>query len=123
LEPIRILLVDMPRMLREIVSETVSNQPDMRVVAERAEHSSMPSAASESGAQVVIVGSDGPDVEDGCERFALQRPDVGVLALSADGRQTVLYELRPHRVSLGDLSPQQLTAAIRRAVQARARVA
>ena len=107
-------------MLREIVSETVSSQPDMRVVAERGDHSSMLSAARESDAQVVIAGTDGADAENGCERFAVQRPDVGVLALSADGRQTVLYELRPHPVPLGELSPRQLTDAIRSAVHARA---
>jgi hypothetical protein len=31
------------------------------------------------------------------------------------GRRTVLYELRPHRTELGELSPQELVAAVRAA--------
>jgi len=120
LERIRILLIDMPRMLREIVGETVSAQPDMEVVAEHTYHASMLSAAITSRAQAVVVGSDGDEVEGLCERLALQRPDLSVLAVSADGRQTVVHELRPHRVPLGELSPQQLVDAIRDAVHARA---
>ena len=120
MERIRILLVDMPRMLREIVNQSVSAQPDMEVVAEHAAHASMLSAARRSRANVVIVGDDGAEIDERCERLALRHPDVGVLALSVDGRQTVLYELRPYRVPLGELSPQQLVDAIRDAVQSRA---
>jgi DNA-binding NarL/FixJ family response regulator len=100
-------------MLREIVSETISAQPDMHVVAEHLEHEGMLSAATRNRARVVIVGSDGAEVEDLCKRVALQRPDVVVLAVSGDGRQTVVHELRPHRVPLGELSPRQLVKAIR----------
>jgi DNA-binding NarL/FixJ family response regulator len=100
-------------MLREIVSETISAQPDMQVVAEDLQYAGMLSAAVRSRARVVVVGSDGADVEDMCERLAVQRPDLGVLAVSADGRQTIVHELRPHRIPLGDLSPQQLVEAIR----------
>ena len=34
MEPIKIVLVDMPRMLREIVSQVVAAQPDMEIVRE-----------------------------------------------------------------------------------------
>jgi DNA-binding NarL/FixJ family response regulator len=118
-EPIRILLVDMPRMLREIVSGTISAQPDMQVVAEDMDYEGMLSAAERNRASVVIVGSDGADVEDMCERLAVQRPDLGVLALSADGRHTTVHELRPFRTHLGELSPQQLVEAIRDAAFSR----
>jgi hypothetical protein len=38
------------------------------------------------------------------------------MGVSADGRSACLYELRPHRVPLGDLSAQGLVEAIRERV-------
>jgi hypothetical protein len=43
------------------------------------------------------------------------RPSTRVLAITLAGGRGHLYELRPHRVPLGDVSPQGLLDAIRRA--------
>jgi hypothetical protein len=40
-------------------------------------------------------------------------PAVTVLAVSANGRQGLLYELRPHRVLMGDLTSDAVVEAIR----------
>ena len=108
-------------MLREIVSETISGQPDMQVVAIHNHHADVLAMAARSRARVVVIGSDGAEVENLCERLAVQRPDVGVLAISADGRETVVHELRPYRVHLGELSPPQLVNAIRQTAYSRTR--
>jgi DNA-binding NarL/FixJ family response regulator len=106
-------------MLKEIVRELVSAQRDMEVVGEEASYESMLPATSRTEAQVVVVGTQGREVEEDCERLALRQPEVGVLALSADGRQTVLFEVRSHRIRFGELSPEQLADAIRGAVRVR----
>jgi hypothetical protein len=45
----------------------------------------------------------------------VRRASRGVRALEvgSDGRESVLYELRPHRVSLGEISPGALVRTIR----------
>jgi hypothetical protein len=40
---------------------------------------------------------------------------IAVLGLTADARQAFLYRLRPQRISLGEVSPANLVAAIRAA--------
>ena len=41
-------------------------------------------------------------------------PDVRVLLLARDGREGFLWELRPHRVVLGELSIETLRESVRR---------
>jgi len=41
-----------------------------------------------------------------------------VLVVSADGRETALFELRPQRTPLGEVSPQTIVDAIRGACRA-----
>jgi hypothetical protein len=45
---------------------------------------------------------------------------VKILAVTGDGRQAVIYELRAHAIPVGEVSPQGLVKAIRTAVQASA---
>jgi DNA-binding NarL/FixJ family response regulator len=116
-EPIRILLADMPRTLEELVSEAVSTQPDMEVVGTVSDGESLLAATRRARAQLVVVAASEDAVEQRYRRVVLQQPNVRVLALSEDGRETTLYEVRPHRVALGELSPGQLADAIRAALR------
>jgi hypothetical protein len=43
-----------------------------------------------------------------------ERCSTRVLGISADGQQGTLYEMRPQRVVLGELTPVALVAALRR---------
>jgi hypothetical protein len=99
---IRVAIVDVPRMLRDIVESVVTRESDLEVV--------------DSGtheADVTIVGL--ARAED-AQRYAsllYARPRHRVLALVADGREAYLYELRPHLAPLGAIAPDGLLAAIR----------
>ena len=96
-------------MLREIVERVIADEPDMELVE--------PSAAFDRGGNldlhgvdVVITGRDDPGWAADLLRA---RPGFRVLALTRGGKEGLLYELRPHRVALGELSPRQLVAEIR----------
>ena len=82
LEQTRVILVEMRRMLREIVREVVSSQPDLEVVDEDDDASLATIRAS--GACVVITQRGEPAGER-IARFLGTRPQVRVLALSSDG--------------------------------------
>jgi len=115
-EPIRILLADLPRTVEEIISQSVSTQPDMEVVGTVDPGESVVTAARRTRAQLVVVGDRDEEAEERLERLVLREPDVRFLALSADARRATVYEVRPHRVPLGELSPGQLPDAVRSAV-------
>jgi DNA-binding NarL/FixJ family response regulator len=110
---IRILLADLPQMLRSIIRDIVAGQPDMEVVGELAGQVGVPARVEQTGATLVILrhtGLDPPDVF--CELLACRSP-TRVLAIADEGRAGLLYELRPHRIPIGELSATSLVAAIR----------
>jgi hypothetical protein len=104
----------MSPLLREIVRETLAREPDLDVVAEHEANVDVLEAVEGGRADFVIVGSDAS--ADAAVR-SLVAGDLGVRAieLRADGRESVLYELRPHRVPLGEISPDTLLHTIRAA--------
>ena len=117
LEPVRILLIDMPLMLRDIISSTLRSEPDMVVVGELPDAAADLAEVDGHDARVLIFGSrDGPAAGvTGVDLVRLRR-DTVALAVSADGRRSVLYELRPCELELGELSSERLVHTIREAV-------
>jgi DNA-binding NarL/FixJ family response regulator len=113
---IRIVLAGMPMMLLDIISEIVSSEPDLTVVEKIGEGSDVGAAARRVRADVVVVqqSSDEPQT---AEAALLSEQQFRVIALADDGHRGFLYELRPHRVPLGEISAGGLVAAIRAAAQ------
>jgi DNA-binding NarL/FixJ family response regulator len=110
---IRILLADLPQMLRSIIRDIVAGQPDMEVVGELAGQVGVPAMVEQTGATFVIVRHTGLDPQDVIGELLACRPPTRVLAIADEGRAGILYELRPHRIPIGELSAASLVAAIR----------
>ena len=105
----RIALVDMPRMLNEIFEQTVSNDVQLELVGNFREQSELEAAIRQCSADFVIAGCDSVP-EDDLGRLLGGRPEVKLLAVLRDGRDSTLYELK--RVPLGERSPEQLVGEI-----------
>ena len=113
LERTRIVLIDMPRMLREIVRETIAREPDFDLVGEH-DASDVRAAVEQDDPDFIIVGEDAAANED-VRSLVGARRGLRALEVQSDGRESVLYELRPHRISLGEISADTLVRAIRAA--------
>jgi DNA-binding NarL/FixJ family response regulator len=111
LDRTRIVLIDMPRMLREIIREVVAAEPGAEVVAEFGEPVDLVPAVLAHRAGFVILGADLAAGE--VARLLDELPRTRVLGVADDGGQSFLYELRPHMVELGEISPERLLEAIR----------
>ncbi len=108
------IVTALPGMLGQIVTEILREQPDMELVDEVPD-AALSQAVDRTGAQFVLVG-----VDDGCEAERLRpmldrHPRLKVLAVEDDGRRGFLYELRPRRRPLGEMSPPRLVEALREA--------
>jgi DNA-binding NarL/FixJ family response regulator len=112
--PTRILLIDMPRMLREIIESTLASEPDMDVVGAVAVEEALAATVDGADADVIVVGAAARELVDRCRRVMATRPLVKVLAVASDARSATLYELEPATHALGELSPRELADAIRR---------
>jgi len=111
--PIRIVLASLPRMLGEIVRKVLGTAADLEIVDTVASLEELGSALAVHAADVVIAGVSRPDGRGKFDALLRAHPAVRVFSLESDGRETVLYELRPHSVALGNVSPEALVAAIR----------
>jgi len=119
-ERIRIVFAHMPRMLRDILRGIVGDQSDMEVVEQVAEVEEVPLALRRTAPDVVIVGLQDWQAPEFFVKLFGEIPQVKILAVTGDGRQAVIYELRAHATPVGEVSPQGLVRAIRTAVQANA---
>jgi hypothetical protein len=111
LERTRIVLIDMAPLLRDIVREAIRREPDLDIVAEHDEID-VRSAVELDDPDFIIVGEDASAQQD-VRRLVGARRGLRALEVQADGRDSVLYELRPHRISLGEVSSDTLVRAIR----------
>jgi hypothetical protein len=110
LPPTRILVTDMPRFQREIVTELLRSRPDVEVVNPGVSEGSAGSQAARSRANVVILGCDDPPTV----RALLEAlPRLVVLTLAGRELTAWRHGLAPYRERLGELSPATLTAGIR----------
>jgi chemotaxis response regulator CheB len=97
-------------MLLDIVGEALNAQPDMEVV-EADPGASLLHLAGRSRPDVVIIGADDPSI---ASDLVMALPRLKVLAVTGTGYDASLYELRPHKVQLGEVTPRTLVEEIRR---------
>ena len=108
----------MPPLLRDIVAELVGRQRDMHIVGEVDVGGSLRSSARRFDADVVILGVESSDVPVDVQDLVYEQRGAKVLAVEADGRHAWIYDLRPHQVRIGEVSPRMLIDAIRAATSA-----
>ena len=102
-------------MLLEIVQTVIANQPDMTLLRE------LPPTGADRWRRpepdVVVVSTQDINDVSGLAEWLNRWPRARLLVLEISGRETVMYELRPHATALGALSPDQLADMIRRAAE------
>jgi hypothetical protein len=91
-------------VLRDIIETTLMPLQDIEVIL------SVPGGPPPD---VVVLGLKETERPETVEVLLGRYPNARVLGIAGDGRQAYMHELRPHRVALGELSPDQLIEAIR----------
>jgi len=100
-------------MLRSIIRDILAGEPDMEVVGELPGQAEVPAMVRQTGATFVIVRQTGPDTPAIFQDLLAAQSPTRVLAIADEGRVAILYELRPQRIPIGELSAARLVAAIR----------
>jgi chemotaxis response regulator CheB len=111
----RVLLRELPLMLRDMLAQTLANEPGVEIISEPLPALTPPSAAPPD---VVIVGTLDPDV-NGATALLHRWPLSRVLMISATGQRGSLVELQPRRTSLGEMSLADLVRVVTREARRR----
>ena len=100
-------------MLRQIVRRVLEDAAVFDVVVELPLADLGSAQVLDSKPDVIIM-----DVQEtsaaAVDALLYQRCSTRILGISADGQQGTLYEMRPHRVVLGELTPASLVAVLSR---------
>jgi chemotaxis response regulator CheB len=110
---IRVVVFGVRRLMGELLSEALAEDPEIDIALVTGGQDNLSSIVSERGADVVILGDQVPHASAAFEILRAVRPHLKVLTITNDGRETFLYELRPHEVALGQLSGGGLLDAVR----------
>lgn len=103
----------MAPLLREIVRDAIVREPDLDLVGEH-DTADVRAAVERDDPDFIIVGEDAAVAQEVRSLVGAGR-GLRALEVQSDGKESVLYELRPHRISLGEISADTLVRAIRAA--------
>jgi hypothetical protein len=112
--PTRILLGDLPRLVRDMLVKAIERQADMAIVGQRPAVAALGEAVKESDAEFVILGLDDRRLPADGEGFLDERSRVRLLGIETVEGDACLYELKPERVELGAVTPESVVREIRR---------
>jgi DNA-binding NarL/FixJ family response regulator len=104
----------MPEMLRTIMSDLLSQEPDMVIAGGSGRPEDSLPNAREQHADVLVTQDGAQDGDGGCLGLVLAGPPLGIFAVSADGHSAAGVTLVRHRIPVESQGRSMLAAAIRR---------
>jgi hypothetical protein len=111
-DPIRVVLVELTGLTRDVVKGILAEAPDIELIGE-VSMSEFGGPNPPARADVAILAGSGGPLSERAHELLKLRPLLRVLAVAYGGREGSLYELRPHRTPLGELSSHVLLDAVR----------
>lgn len=89
---VRVLIANRPRLMRELLTAVISDQPDIEVVGEVADGSDLTETVEQVQPDVLILGMDEPEKRMGQCGFLLGRyPQMRILALAPEQNVGIFY--------------------------------
>jgi len=88
----RVLVANRPRLMRELILETVSDQPDIELVGEVREEEEIEKAVNERLPDFLVVALGQSDqLPQICYRILENHPHLKIIAIAADREATIYY--------------------------------
>lgn len=116
-ETIRILLVSLPKLLRDVVTAVLAKECDFVVLGQPDPPGSIAHLAEALRPDVIITSEWATCQPPVVVRLFEDNPRLKVFFVAASGSNVHLAELCPKQQCLGELAPRDLVGAIRGAVR------
>ena len=105
-------------MLRDILYDAITSQTDLAVIDQAGEEETLFATLTRTDPDVVVLELGERGKQQEIAELLRRHPRATVLAVSPDGREAMLYALRPNVDFLYDTSPRGLLDAVRAALSA-----
>jgi chemotaxis response regulator CheB len=107
MKPIRVLVANRPRLMRELVMATISDQPDIEIVGEIQEEADIGSAVERTQPDFLIVTQGRhEDLPDFCDSILRNHPQLRIIAIASDRNSTVFYwaslQVQSHQIEASE---------------------
>jgi DNA-binding NarL/FixJ family response regulator len=115
----RIVLAELPRMLRDILHALLDHEPGVIIVGDAVNLEDLCRMVKAGGVDVVMLGLAAAELPASHYRIFDADRRIRILAIADHGRNASLYELRPRRVVLGEGTVQDLIEVLREHLRGR----
>lgn len=89
---IRVVVANRPRLMRELVVETISEQPDIEILAEIQDEDKIVDAVEEKHPDFLIIALDDSDQRPPlCDLLLRRYPEMKILALAPERNSSIFY--------------------------------
>ena len=93
---VRVLVANRPRLMRDLIMETIGGQPDIEVSGEIREESEILEAIERTQPDFLIITlGDSDERPTICDSVLARHPEVRVLAIAPDRNSTIYYWVSP----------------------------
>jgi DNA-binding NarL/FixJ family response regulator len=93
---VRVLVANRPRLMRDLILETIGGLPDIEVAGEIQEESEILEAVERTQPDFLIVAlGDSDERPQICDSVLARHPEVRVLAIAPDRNSTIYYWVSP----------------------------
>jgi hypothetical protein len=91
-QPIRVAVANQPRLMRELVLETISEQPDIEIVAEIQDEAKIEQTVDGIQPDYLIIALDESDRRPPiCDVLLRRYPDMKILALAPERNCSIFF--------------------------------
>lgn len=89
---IRVLVANRPRLMRELLLATISDQPDIEIVGEIQDEAEIQTAVERTQPDFLIVALDQSNrMPTVCSTILQQHPDIKVIAIASERNSSMFY--------------------------------
>jgi len=89
---IRVLVANRPKLMREVIIDTIVDQPDITIVGEVSDEGEILSRVAETHPDILFIGlSDQLERPAVCETILRSHPEISIFAVAEHANQTMRY--------------------------------
>jgi len=116
--PVRVVLLEVPKLLREILEHAMRSQGDYELVRDVWRIDAVPGELSATP-DVVILGLNAAEDATLVPALFARWPAAQVMTVMQSGGDAAVYELSPRRQPLAHMSPDEILVTLRDSVRRR----